>query len=338
MRFLFIPIFLFCTQFAYAEDPCIWLPNLPGCATGTNQGGGHFALDVNASITPTGTQDINLIEVGGAPIALGQTTMSASLPVVISSNQSAVPASQSGTWNINNISGTVSLPTGASTSAKQPALGTAGTASADVITVQGIASMTPLIVTTTGSTSAVNLTQVGGAAIALGQTTMSASIPIAIASNQTALPVSQNGTWTVQPGNTPNTTPWLETISQGGNSATVTASNALKVDGSAVTQPVSMSGASAPINPAGSFAQITNLTTTAQTLTKPSNAVGFVLEASSTNVANVRYSIGSAATTTSGIRLEPGRDSGYMPVAANVSVITETGSTQEVDIQWVLNQ
>lgn len=36
------------------------------------------------------------------------------------------------------------LPAGASTAAKQPALGTAGTASSDVITVQGIASMTAL--------------------------------------------------------------------------------------------------------------------------------------------------------------------------------------------------
>lgn len=36
------------------------------------------------------------------------------------------------------------LPTGAATAAKQPALGTAGTASTDVITVQGIASMTAL--------------------------------------------------------------------------------------------------------------------------------------------------------------------------------------------------
>ena len=36
------------------------------------------------------------------------------------------------------------LPSGASTAAKQPALGTAGTASADVITVQGITSMTAL--------------------------------------------------------------------------------------------------------------------------------------------------------------------------------------------------
>lgn len=38
------------------------------------------------------------------------------------------------------------LPTGASTAAKQPALGTAGTASADVITVQGRAGMTELLV------------------------------------------------------------------------------------------------------------------------------------------------------------------------------------------------
>jgi len=48
---------------------------------------------------------------------------------------------------MNNIAGTVSLPTGAATAAKQPAIGTAGTTSADVISVQGIASMTPLTVT-----------------------------------------------------------------------------------------------------------------------------------------------------------------------------------------------
>lgn len=50
---------------------------------------------------------------------------------------------------------------------------------------------------------------------------------------------TQSGTWTVQPGNTANTTPWLMSIAAGGNTATVTAGNALKVDGSAVTQPVS---------------------------------------------------------------------------------------------------
>jgi hypothetical protein len=59
-------------------------------------------------------------------------------------SSSTVTATQSGTWNINNISGTVALPTGAATSAKQPAPGAAGSASADVITVQGVASMTAL--------------------------------------------------------------------------------------------------------------------------------------------------------------------------------------------------
>lgn len=41
---------------------------------------------------------------------------------------------------------TSALPTGASTAAKQPALGTAGSASADVLSIQGIASMTALVV------------------------------------------------------------------------------------------------------------------------------------------------------------------------------------------------
>lgn len=50
------------------------------------------------------------------------------------------------------------LPTGASTAAKQPALGTAGTASADVITVQGIASMTALKVDGSGVTQPVSNT------------------------------------------------------------------------------------------------------------------------------------------------------------------------------------
>lgn len=52
------------------------------------------------------------------------------------------------------------LPSGASTAAKQPALGTAGTASADVITVQGIASMTPLLTNGSGSTQPVSMASV----------------------------------------------------------------------------------------------------------------------------------------------------------------------------------
>lgn len=58
------------------------------------------------------------------------------------------------------------LPTGASTAAKQPALGTAGTASADVITIQGIAAMTKLLVTPDSvalpANQSVNVNQLAG--------------------------------------------------------------------------------------------------------------------------------------------------------------------------------
>lgn len=46
--------------------------------------------------------------------------------------------------SLTNISGTISLPTGAATAAKQPALGTAGTPSSDVISVQGVSGGTAL--------------------------------------------------------------------------------------------------------------------------------------------------------------------------------------------------
>jgi len=90
------------------------------------------------------------------------------------------------------------LPTGASTSAKQPALGTAGSASADVISVQGIASMTALKVDGSGVTQPVsgtvtanqggapwsaNVTQFGGNAIVTGTGAGGNGIPRVTVSN-----------------------------------------------------------------------------------------------------------------------------------------------------------
>jgi hypothetical protein len=64
------------------------------------------------------------------------------------------------------------------TAAHDAAFGTAGSADAQVRTIQGIASMTPV-------------------------------------------QVSQSGTWTIQPGNTANTTPWLVSVNEGGVTADV---------------------------------------------------------------------------------------------------------------------
>lgn len=53
-------------------------------------------------------------------------------------------SSTSGALNVQIAGGSIALPAGAATAAKQPALGTAGTPSADVITVQGRTGMTPV--------------------------------------------------------------------------------------------------------------------------------------------------------------------------------------------------
>lgn len=100
--------------------------------------GAPFHVIVDSSALPTGASTSALQTTGNTSVAsidtktpaLGQAVMASSSPVVIASNQSAVPISAA----------SLPLPTGAATAAKQPALGTAGAASTDVITVQGIAS------------------------------------------------------------------------------------------------------------------------------------------------------------------------------------------------------
>lgn len=135
-----------------------------GATDGTNMqplkvdGSDNLLVKVNAAL-PAGTNVIgHAIIDTGSTTAVTQATASNLNATVVGTGTFAVQAAQSGTWNINNISGTVSLPTGAATAAKQPALGTAGTASADVLTVQGIASMAALKVDGSGVTQPVSLT------------------------------------------------------------------------------------------------------------------------------------------------------------------------------------
>ena len=81
------------------------------------------------------------------------------------------------------------LPTGAATAAKQPALGTAGTASADVITVQGVASMTALKVDGSAVTQPVSGTvtaNAGTGSFTVAQATASSlNATVSIAGSQT---------------------------------------------------------------------------------------------------------------------------------------------------------
>lgn len=146
------------------------------------------------------------------------------------------PATQSGTWNVTNISGTVSLPTGAATAAKQPALGTAGTASADVITVQGIASMTALKVDGSAVTQPVS----GTVTATLGNSTNAGATVKTLDYDTGAGTDTVTGFGVLLPasggavaGGTA-TNPLQVSLANTAANAT-----AVKVDGSAVTQPVS---------------------------------------------------------------------------------------------------
>lgn len=94
------------------------------------------------------------------------------------------------------------LPAGAATSANQvleiaqltaingktPGFGTAGTPSANVLTIQGIGGMTPIAVTASGIQDS-NLIQVGGIAITLGAKVSASSLPVVLASDE-VVPIS----------------------------------------------------------------------------------------------------------------------------------------------------
>lgn len=113
-----------------------------------------------------------------------------------------LPVSQSGTWNINNISGSISLPTGAATET----------------TLSGMSAKLPAT---------------------LGQTNMAGSMSVTIANNQSTVPTQDQATGTLAA--TAPTKAMQIAAQNGGNLQYLqaTAAGLLRVDGSQVTQPIS---------------------------------------------------------------------------------------------------
>lgn len=126
-------------------------------------------------------------------------------------------------------SASLPLPAGASTSAKQPALGTAGTASTDVLSVQGIASMTALKTDSSATTQPVSGT--------FWQATqpVSGTVTANIQANASTNVAQVNGVTPLMGNGVTGTGSLRVTLASDTSSNT----NAFKVDGSAVTQPVS---------------------------------------------------------------------------------------------------
>ena len=187
----------------------------------------------------------------GIPAALGQTTMSASMPVVIASNQSAVPVSGTFWQTTQPVSASsLPLPTGAATETTLAALNTKVTAvNTGAVTISSALPAGSNIIgnvridqTTPGTTNGSSLSHVGSTVVATGNGVVGAGVQrVAIASDNTAFSVNavQSGTWTVQPGNTANTTAWLfqnaraatssvTSVASSATSVTLLASNAAR--------------------------------------------------------------------------------------------------------------
>lgn len=125
---------------------------------------------------------------GATPIIISGTVtvLQGTTPWVVSGT---VASTQSGTWNINNISGTISLPTGASTLAAQNT-GNASLSSIDgkLNNNYGVSSGALRTASQIGNTT-------GAAAFNAGTTTAQ-TLRVVLPTDQTVIPVSQSGTWT----------------------------------------------------------------------------------------------------------------------------------------------
>lgn len=91
---------------------------------------------------------------------------------------------------------------------------------------------------------------------------------------------------------------------------------------------------SASLNLAGTIVN-QGITGVAVSFAPPTNTVGFILESVSSNTDNIRWAIGAVASASVGSLYEPGRDTGFIPCSATLSVISPAGSLQEVVVQWI---
>jgi hypothetical protein len=171
----------------------------------------------------------------------------------------------------------------------------------DVTRVQGTVTVGGTVAVSSAPTTAVTGpltdTQLRASAVPVSGTFFQATQPVSMATNTPDVTdraarllghvtvdtapttaVTQSGTWTVQPGNTANTTAW-------------------KVDGSAVTQPVS--GTVTANGQATATSAVTNVAASATSVTlKASNASRKGLYIFNAGTSNLFVKLGATATTT----------------------------------------
>ncbi len=287
---------------------------------------GRLDVTVNSSALPTGAAtEATLSALNGKVTAVntGAVVVSSS---ALPSGASTSALQTTGNSSLSSIDGKITavntgavvvsssaLPSGASTSAKQDT-GNTSLSSIDgkITAVNTGAVVVSSSALPTGAATEATLSTLNGkvTAVNTGAVTISSALPAG-----TNL-IGKTGIDQTTPGTTNKVSIGSDgTITLLAGSASI---GKFKVD-PAVTG--SGSGAAATVS-------------TVATLTAPANCIGFVLMNLDTSSANVRWAVGRTASTTLGQQLQPGRDTGFVPIGASVSIIAESG-TQNIDIQWI---
>lgn len=203
-------------------------------AIGTVTAAQSTPASLKASVLIDGTS--NTVQITGTPTVTASQSTAASLKasVLIDGTSNTVNAAQSGSWSvtasqatpaslkasvlIDGTSNTVQItgtPSVTSVITGSVNVSTSNVKLSDGVDIASVTTAGLLLVDGSGATQPISGTVTAAQTTA---TSLKASVLIDGSSNTVA--AAQSGTWTVQPGNTANTTAW-------------------KVDGSAVTQPIS---------------------------------------------------------------------------------------------------
>jgi hypothetical protein len=179
-------------------------------ATGSNL---HAVLDANSGVDIgklTANQSVNAAQVNGVATATGTGAMGTGVQrVAIASDNDPVTVKQATGSNLHAVTDT------GSTTAVTQATGS------NLHAVTDTGSTTAVTQATSSNLNAdVNVKNINGIVPLMGNgNTGTGSQRVTIAADNTAFTVNaaESGTWTVQPGNTANTTPWLVTARIVGN-------------------------------------------------------------------------------------------------------------------------
>jgi len=146
-----------------ASNPSVGLTGAAAPTSATEIGIVNGAGNLQ-NVSPTNPLPANIIQIGGGAVSLGQKNSANSIPVVLATDQSAIPVTLINQPSTQLFVAVDNFP------AVQPISGT--------------------VITTPPANASTNITQVGGSAVSLGQKTSANSIPVVLATDQSAIPVT----------------------------------------------------------------------------------------------------------------------------------------------------